>query len=129
MAKKIIKSKKKQLRNVLRGRIYIQATFNNTLITVTDEKGNVLSWSSAGASGFKGTKKSTPFAASTALRTALQKAEVYGLKEVNVYIAGVGSGRDSAARAIGNSGLGVLGIHDITPIPHNGPRPKKTRRV
>ena len=112
------------------GKVYISASFNNTLITITDEGGNTLSWGSAGASGFKGTRKSTPFAATTAVeRTVREAKEKFGLKEVEVYVKGPGPGRDSSLRAIRAAGLKIALIADVTPIPHNGPRPKKKRRV
>ena len=112
------------------GKVYISASFNNTLVTITDEKGEVLTWGSAGAAGFKGTRKSTPFAATTAMEKVMQKAkEEHGLKEVEIYIKGTGPGRDAALRAVKASGVKISLIADITPIPHNGPRPKKKRRV
>jgi len=125
------KTKKKEKKVVGSGRVYIQASFNNTIITVTDPKGNVLSWSSSGSlSGFRGAKKSTPFAAQLVSDNAVKKAiDNYGLKEVEVYVKGPGVGRESAIRSIDNSGLKILSIKDITPIPHNGCRPKKRRRV
>lgn len=111
------------------GKVYITATFNNTLITIANEKGDTISWSSAGARGFKGTRKSTPYAASLAMEEAAKKAVEKGIKTVEVYIKGPGSGRDSALRAIKASGLSISLIADVTPIPHNGPRAKKKRRV
>lgn len=112
------------------GKVYISASFNNTLVTVTDEGGKVLVWGSAGAAGFKGTRKSTPFAATTAVEKAMQKAkEKHDLKEVEIYIKGPGPGRDAALRAVKASGVKIALIADITAIPHNGPRPKKKRRV
>jgi len=117
-------------KNIEYGKAYISASFNNTLITITDEKGNTLSWGSSGRVGFKGTRKSTPYAATTAVDKVLQEVkEKYGLKEVEVYVKGPGSGRDAALRAIRSNGLKISLIADITPIPHNGPRPKKKRRV
>ena len=117
-------------KNIEYGRAYISASFNNTLITITDEKGNTLSWGSSGRVGFKGTRKSTPFAATTSADKVLKEVkEKYGLKEVEVYVKGPGSGRDSALRAIRSNGLKISLIADVTPIPHNGPRPKKKRRV
>ncbi len=121
--------KKKNVRQVSHGRVYVKATYNNTIITVTDQNGNVLAWSSAGQNGFRGPKKSTPYASSVIVKTAVDKARPYGLKEVNVFVRGVGSGRESAIRALNANGLVVLSIKDITPIPHNGCRPKKPRRV
>ena len=111
------------------GRVYITATFNNTLITITNKEGNAISWGSSGSSGFKGTRKSTPYAATIAVENAVRKAAEKGLKTVEVYIKGPGSGRDSALRAIRTGGLSISLISDITPIPHNGPRPKKKRRI
>lgn len=123
------KIKKTKSKNVAEGRIYIQATFNNTIVTVTDANGNVLSWSTAGASGFKGTRKATPFAAATASKNAVEKAKVHGLKQASVFISGVGPGREQAIRALGASGVKISMIEDVTPIPHNGVRKKKPRRV
>ena len=111
------------------GRAYITSTFNNTLITITNDKGDPIGWSSAGAAGFKGTRKSTPFAASSAMEAVVKKAVEKGLKTVEVYVKGPGSGRDSALRAIKSGGLSISLIADITPIPHNGPRAKKKRRI
>lgn len=112
-----------------KGRIYVTATFNNTLITVTDEQGNTLLWGSCGSTGFKGSRKSTPFAATTTVAKVAQRAKQMGLKEVKVYIKGPGPGRDVAIRAIKTAGLNITLLADVTPIPHNGPRPKKRRRV
>ena len=123
------KRKAKVKKTVFEGNVYIQATFNNTIVTITDLNGNAISWSSAGGLGFRGAKKSTPYAAQTTCETAAKKAMDYGLKEVNVYISGPGVGRESAIRSLGALGLKVLSIRDVTPIPHNGCRPKKTRRV
>lgn len=111
------------------GKIYISATFNNTLVTITNDKGETVSWSSSGAKGFKGARKSTPYAASLAVEDAAKKAIEQGLKAVEVYVKGPGSGRDSALRAIKAAGLSINLIADITPMPHNGPRAKKKRRV
>ena len=111
------------------GRVYITSTFNNTLITITNDKGDPIGWSSAGAAGFKGTRKSTPFAATSAMENVVRKALEKGLKKVDVYVKGPGSGRDSALRAIKSAGLSISSIADITPIPHNGPRAKKKRRI
>ncbi len=120
---------KKVKKNIVNGRIYIQATFNNTIVTITDENGEVICWSSAGSLGFKGVKKSTPYAAQVTSETALKKAlEICGLERVDVYVKGPGTGRESAIRTVVNLGLSVLSIHDITPIPHNGCRPSKVRR-
>ena len=111
------------------GKIYVSATFNNTLITITNDRGETIAWSSAGARGFKGTRRSTPYAASLALEDAAKKAMDGGMKTVEVYIKGPGAGRDSALRAIKGIGLSISQIADITPMPHNGPRAKKKRRV
>ncbi|MFL5443086.1 MAG: 30S ribosomal protein S11 [Myxococcales bacterium] len=123
------KGKKKTKKNVQTGIVFIQSTFNNTIITITDVSGNVLSWSSAGARGFKGSRKSTPFAAQVAAGDAAAKAMEHGLKNVSVMVKGPGAGRESALRAIAAAGLKVSLIRDITPIPHNGCRPPKRRRV
>lgn len=112
------------------GKIYISASFNNTLITVTDDKGDVLSWGSSGSVGFKGTRKSTPFAATSAVEKVISKAKnEFNLKEVEIYVKGPGPGRDAALRAIRTAGVKIALIADVTPIPHNGPRPKKKRRI
>ncbi len=121
--------KKKAVRQVSLGRAYIQATYNNTIVTFTDQNGNALAWASAGGCGFKGPKKATPYAASIIVKTAAEKVARYGVKEVNVYVKGVGAGRESAIRAINANNITVLNIKDITPIPHNGCRQKKPRRV
>ena len=123
------KAKKKSKKNVQTGIVFIQSTFNNTIITITDVSGNVLSWSSAGARGFKGSRKSTPFAAQVAAGDAAAKAMEHGLKNVSVLVKGPGAGRESALRALAAAGLKVSLIRDITPIPHNGCRPPKRRRV
>ncbi len=128
-AVKKAKAKKSSLVVTDKGKIYISATFNNTLVTVTNEKGETVAWSSAGAVGFKGTRKSTPFAASTAVEKVAKKALEKGIRSVEVYIKGPGSGRDSALRAIKSAGLSISLIADITPIPHNGPRAEKRRRI
>ena len=121
--------KKKEKKTVYEGNVYIQATFNNTIVTITDIKGNAVSWASAGGLNFRGAKKSTPFAAQTTAETAAQKAMDYGLREVHVFVKGPGIGRESAVRSLGALGLRVKSIRDMTPIPHNGCRPRKTRRV
>jgi small subunit ribosomal protein S11 len=110
-------------------KIYIIATFNNTLVTVTDKEGNTLVWGSSGSSGFKGARKSTPFAATTAVEQVLRRAQALGVKQAEVYIKGPGPGRDAALRAIRSVGVKINLIADVTPIPHNGPRPKKPRRI
>lgn len=112
-----------------RGIAHIRATYNNTMITVTDDKGNALATSSAGALGFSGAKKATPFAAARVAEFVVEKIRKSGIQEVAVRVRGVGSGRDSAVRALANQGLNIISIKDITPVPHNGPRPKKVRRV
>jgi small subunit ribosomal protein S11 len=123
-------AKKKAKKNIAKGVVYVAATFNNTVITVTDERGNVISWSSAGALGFKGSKKSTPFAATEAVADAMSKAMENGIKEVGIKVQGPGSGRDTAVKAIGaTEGIRVTSLKDITPLPHNGCRPPKKRRV
>ena len=122
-------AKKKVKKTVLEGNVYIQATFNNTIITFTDLAGNAISWASAGGLGFRGAKKSTPYAAQTTCETAGKKAMDSGLREVNVFVKGPGVGRESAIRTLGVLGLKVCSIRDVTPIPHNGCRPRKTRRV
>ena len=127
--KKAVRKKKKERKNVEKGQAHIQATFNNTLVTLTDMSGNALSWSSAGSLGFKGSKKSTPFAAQQAAEVAAKAAMEHGLKTVEVYVKGPGSGRESAIRALQTAGLEVSLIKDVTPIPHNGCRPPKRRRV
>lgn len=121
--------KKKVVRQVARGNAYIQATYNNTIITITDPNGNVLGWSSAGVAGFKGPKKATPYAASVVVKDLMTKLEDYGVKEVTVFIKGIGGGREGAIRALHTNGLNVVSISDVTPIPHNGCRPPKRRRV
>ena len=123
------KGKKRVKKNVQTGVVYIQSTFNNTLITITDVSGNVLSWSSSGARGFKGSRKSTPFAAQVAAEKAGNAAQEHGLRNVEVRVAGPGPGRESAVRALNNCGLKITSIADVTPIPHNGCRPSKKRRV
>lgn len=121
--------KRKVRRNVTVGIAYIQATFNNTIVTITDMKGDTLCWASAGTSGFKGSRKSTPFAGQMAAQQAAEKAMKFGLKEVDVKVKGPGSGRESAITALQTAGLAIKSIEDVTPLPHNGCRPKKRRRV
>lgn len=111
------------------GKVYITSTFNNTLITVTNDKGDTIAWSSSGARGFKGTRRSTPYAATTAAEDVARKAVAKGIKTVEIYVRGPGSGRDAALRAIKSAGLSISLIADVTPIPHNGPRARKKRRV
>ncbi|MFP2961215.1 30S ribosomal protein S11 [Myxococcus sp. MxC21-1] len=123
------KSKRKGKKSILNGVVHIQSTFNNTIITITDVSGNVISWSSAGARGFKGSRKSTPFAAQVAAGDAAAKAMEHGLKNVSVFVKGPGAGRESALRALAAAGLKINLIRDVTPIPHNGCRQPKRRRV
>ncbi|MFH1171091.1 MAG: 30S ribosomal protein S11 [bacterium] len=123
------KKKKKRKQSVVHGMAHIQATYNNTIITLTDLSGNVITWSSAGRVGFRGPKKSTPYAAGIIVRDALDRAKEVGLKNLDVRIQGVGSGREAAIRALAAQGMNILTIKDVTPIPHNGPRPRKARRV
>jgi small subunit ribosomal protein S11 len=123
------KSKKLVVKNVPNGRVYVTATFNNTLVTITDHLGNTIAWSSAGASGFKGARKATPFAAISAVEKAAAKAKSMGLTSAEVYIKGPGPGRDASIRALKSAGLNITMIADITPTPHNGVRAKKKRRV
>jgi small subunit ribosomal protein S11 len=123
-------AKKKARKSIAKAVVYVAATFNNTVITVTDEMGNVIAWSSAGSLGFKGSKKSTPFAATEAVTDAMKKAMENGVKEVGIKVQGPGSGRDTAVKAIGaTEGIRVTSLKDITPLPHNGCRPPKKRRV
>ena len=128
MAKKI-RTKKRVKKNIASGVVHIQSTFNNTIVTITDPGGNVVSWSSAGVQGFKGSRKSTPFAAQLAAEDAARKAMEHGMKTVEVYVKGPGPGRESALRALQATGFNVTMIKDVTPIPHNGCRPPKRRRV
>ncbi len=121
------KQKKREKKNIVNGRVYIQATFNNTFVTVTDQSGAVLCWSSSGSLGFRGAKKSTPYAAQMATEAALKKASDYGLERVSVFVKGPGAGRDSAIRSIVGLNIDILSIHDLTAIPHNGCRPRKVR--
>jgi small subunit ribosomal protein S11 len=121
--------RKKTKKEISEGVVHIQATFNNTIITITDQQGNALSWASAGSQGFKGSRKSTPFAAQIAAQEACKKAQEFGLKSAFAYIKGPGGGRESALRAINAAGIRITGIKDVTPIPHNGCRPPKRRRV
>ena len=128
MAKKI-RTKKKVKKNISNGVVHIQSTFNNTIVTITDSGGNVVSWCSAGVQGFKGSRKSTPFSAQLAAEDAARKAMDHGMKTVEVYVKGPGPGRESALRALQAAGFNVVMIKDVTPIPHNGCRPPKRRRV
>ena len=121
--------KKKEKKNILNGVAHIQSTFNNTIVTITDPSGNVVAWSSAGTQGFKGSRKSTPFAAQLAAEDAAKKAMEHGMKNVEVYVKGPGAGREAALRALQAAGFNIVLIKDVTPIPHNGCRPPKRRRV
>ncbi|HEX9504209.1 MAG TPA: 30S ribosomal protein S11 [Patescibacteria group bacterium] len=121
--------RKKSKIKVARGRIYVQSTYNNTIITITDVNGNVIGWGSAGRTGFKGSKKSTPYAAQKTMEDAIGRLKDVGLTEVDVFVKGIGTGRESAVRALQGSGFNILTIKDQTPIPHGGVRPKKARRV
>jgi small subunit ribosomal protein S11 len=120
---------RRERKNVPRGRAYVQSTFNNTIITLTDPNGNVLSWSSAGSSNFRGSRKSTPYAAQVASERAVRAAMEHGLRQVDVFVKGPGSGREAAIRAIQAAGVQIISIRDVTPVPHNGVRPPKRRRV
>ncbi|EFV01430.1 30S ribosomal protein S11 [Pseudoramibacter alactolyticus ATCC 23263] len=130
MAKKAVRSKKRKIKkNIERGQVHIQSSFNNTIVTITDTAGNALSWASAGEMGFRGSKKSTPFAAQMASEQAAKLAMEHGLRSVEVNVKGPGSGREAAIRALQAAGLEITVIRDVTPIPHNGCRPPKRRRV
>ena len=128
MAKRT-RTRKKVKKNISTGVVHIQSTFNNTIVTITDTAGNVVAWSSSGVQGFKGSRKSTPFAAQLAAEDAAKKAMEHGMKTVEVYVKGPGAGRESALRALQAAGFNVLTIRDVTPVPHNGCRPPKRRRV
>ena len=123
------KAKKRVRKNVQSGIVHIQSTFNTTIVTITDVSGNAIAWSSSGRKGFKGSRKSTPFAAQLAAEDAARQAQEHGLKNVSVFVKGPGAGREAALRALGNTGLRVSVIRDVTPVPHNGCRPPKRRRV
>ncbi len=123
------KVRRRERKSVPRGQAHIQATFNNTIVTLTDPNGNVLSWGSAGGQGFKGSRKSTPYAAQVTAESAARKAMDHGLRQVDVFVKGPGSGREAAIRSLQQTGLSVTSITDVTPIPHNGCRPPKRRRV
>lgn len=127
--KKVVRNKKKVSKNIINGVAHIRSTFNNTIVTISDTEGNVLSWASAGELGFRGSRKSTPFAAQMAAETATKAAMEHGLKNVEVFVKGPGAGREAAIRALQATGLEVNSIKDVTPIPHNGCRPPKRRRV
>ena len=128
VTKKVVK-KRREKKNIEKGAVHIQSTFNNTIVTITDVYGNAISWASAGELGFKGSRKSTPYAAQMASETAAKAAMEHGLKSVEVYVKGPGSGRESAIRALETAGLQITMIKDVTPVPHNGCRPPKRRRV
>ncbi len=120
---------KSSARRFEQGRVYIKASYNNTLISITDDKGNMITWSSAGALGFSGPKKATAFAAAKVVSVLAEKIQKSGPWNVHIFVAGIGGGRDSALRSLANRGFNILGIKDVTPVPHNGPRPRKVRRV
>lgn len=124
-----VRTKKKEKKNIANGVVHIRSTFNNTIVTITDTAGNVISWSSAGVQGFKGSRKSTPFAAQITAEDAAKKAAEHGVRSVEVYVKGPGAGRESALRALQATGFKVTLIKDVTPVPHNGCRPPKRRRV
>lgn len=126
---KRIKGKRREKKTIPSGKAFIQSTFNNTIVTLTDPRGNVIAWSSAGTAGFKGSRKGTPYAAQMAANTVTKKAMEQGLRQVEVYVKGPGSGREAAIRALQAAGLTITSIRDVTPIPHNGCRPPKRRRV
>ncbi len=128
MAKAVVK-KQKTMVSTGNGKLFVSTTFNNTIVTITNEKGDAIAWSSSGNAGFKGTRKSTPFAATSAVEEAIKKAKEVGVSNVEVFLKGPGVGRDAALRAVRNSGLSISMIADVTPIPHNGPRMKKKRRA
>lgn len=127
--KKRDKARRRERKSIPVGKAYIQSTFNNTVVTLTDPEGNVIAWGSSGTAGFKGSRKGTPYAAQMAARDTARKAMVHGLRQVEVYVKGPGSGREAAIRSLQSSGLYITGIKDVTPIPHNGCRPPKKRRV
>jgi small subunit ribosomal protein S11 len=122
-------SKKSGSKKIENGRVYVSATYNNTLLSVTDDKGNLIAWSSAGSLGFSGPKKATPFAASKVVAAVAEKLKKVGLSNISVIVKGVGGGRDSTIRSLAGQGFNIISIKDVTPIPHNGPRPKKARRI
>jgi len=128
-AKKGVTRKRRERKNIEKGAVHIQSTFNNTIVTISDTQGNAVSWASAGEMGFRGSRKSTPFAAQTAAETAARAAMAHGMKTVEVFVKGPGQGREAAIRALQTAGLEVTLIKDVTPIPHNGCRPPKRRRV
>jgi small subunit ribosomal protein S11 len=121
--------KKSSSKKIENGRVYVSATYNNTLLSVTDDAGNIIAWSSAGSLGFSGPKKATPFAASKVVAAVAEKLKKIGLSNISIIVKGVGGGRDSSIRSLAGQGFNILSIKDVTPIPHNGPRPKKARRI
>ena len=127
--KRAVRGKKRERKHIPRGQVHVQSTFNNTIVTITDPRGNVISWGSAGGSGFKGSRKSTPYAAALSADSAAKKAMEHGMRQVEVYVKGPGAGREQAIRSLQTAGLEVTAITDVTPIPHNGCRPPKRRRV
>jgi len=127
--KKRTKGKRRERKSIPVGRAYIQSTFNNTIVTLTDPQGNVIAWGSSGTAGFKGSRKGTPYAAQLAANDAVRKAREHGLRQVEIFVKGPGSGREAAIRALQSAGLYITGIREVTPIPHNGCRPPKRRRV
>jgi small subunit ribosomal protein S11 len=127
--KKRIKARRRERKSIPVGRAYIQSTFNNTIVTITDPQGNVISWGSCGTAGFKGSRKGTPYAAQMAARDAAKKAMENGLHQIDIYVKGPGSGREAAIRSLQSAGLYITSIKDVTPVPHNGCRPPKRRRV
>jgi small subunit ribosomal protein S11 len=129
VAKPKKKVRKKEKKNIAHGAAHIRSTFNNTIVTITDLEGNTLAWASAGNAGFKGSRKSTPFAAQLAAESAARRAQEHGVRKVDVFVKGPGSGRETAIRSLAATGLEILGINDVTPVPHNGCRPRKRRRV
>ena len=127
--KKVVRTRRRERKNVVAGQAHVQSTFNNTIISITDVDGNVISWGSAGAQGFKGSRKSTPFAAQMAAEATAKKALEHGMRSIEVFVRGPGAGREAAIRSLQATGLEVSAITDVTPIPHNGCRPPKRRRV
>lgn len=127
--KKPTRVKRRERKSIPKGRAYIQSTFNNTIITLTDPSGNTIAWGSSGTAGFKGSRKGTPYAAQLAAEQAARRGMEHGLRQVEVYVKGPGSGREAAIRSLQSAGLTIIGIRDVTPIPHNGCRPRKRRRV
>ncbi|MBE9478123.1 MAG: 30S ribosomal protein S11 [Chloroflexi bacterium] len=127
--KKRTRARRREKKSIPAGKAYIQSTFNNTIITLTNPEGSVIAWASSGTAGFKGSRKGTPYAAQLAARDAARKAMVHGLRQVEVYVKGPGSGREAAIRSLQSSGLYITSIRDVTPVPHNGCRPPKRRRV